>query len=128
MAKDRGDSKATATTMAVSVAATRIRGVFGTGKREQSVGVIPPSCRLTVNEPSRQEAFNAANRISGPSGTFGRITAQRFKIMASWRKNRERAEMQFTVSHADESDFTHDGLRAFFEYRDLGVKEVTAGR
>ena len=36
--------------------------------------------------------------------------------------------MKFTVSHADESDFTHDGLRAFFEYRDLGIKEVTAGR
>lgn len=36
--------------------------------------------------------------------------------------------MKFTVSHADDSDFTHDGLRAFFEYRDLGIKEVTAGR
>jgi quercetin dioxygenase-like cupin family protein len=36
--------------------------------------------------------------------------------------------MKFTVSHADESDFTHDGLRAFFEYRDLGIKEATSGR
>ena len=35
--------------------------------------------------------------------------------------------MKFTVSHADESDYTHDGLRAFFEYRDLGIKEATAG-
>jgi quercetin dioxygenase-like cupin family protein len=36
--------------------------------------------------------------------------------------------MKFTVSHADESDFTHDGLRAFFEYRDLGIKEATSER
>jgi len=39
-----------------------------------------------------------------------------------------RTKMKFTVSHADENDFTHVGLRSFFEYRDLGIKEVTAGR
>ena len=32
------------------------------------------------------------------------------------------AEMKFTVSHADDSHFTHDGLRPFFEYRDLQIK------
>ena len=37
-------------------------------------------------------------------------------------------KMKFTVSHADESDFAHDGLRSFFEYRDLGIKKVTAGQ
>lgn len=36
--------------------------------------------------------------------------------------------MKFSVSHADESDFAHDGLRSFFEYRDLAIKEATAGR
>ena len=36
--------------------------------------------------------------------------------------------MKFVVSHADESDYTHDGLRAFFECRDLGIKEATAGQ
>jgi hypothetical protein len=35
--------------------------------------------------------------------------------------------MKFTVSHVDVSDFTHDGLMAFFEYRDLAVKETTGG-
>ena len=48
--------------------------------------------------------------------------------MTSWRENRGTTKMKFTVSHADESDFTHDGLRAFFEYRDLGIKEATAGQ
>jgi len=33
----------------------------------------------------------------------------------------------FTVSHADEATFTR-GLRSFFEYRDLGVREATGGR
>jgi len=34
----------------------------------------------------------------------------------------------FTVSHADDSPFAGDGLRAFFEYRDLGIREATGGR
>jgi quercetin dioxygenase-like cupin family protein len=33
----------------------------------------------------------------------------------------------FTVSHARDAQFVA-GLRSFFEYRDLGVKEATAGR
>lgn len=35
---------------------------------------------------------------------------------------------KFTVSHAEESDFEHDGLRPFFEYRDLGIGQATDGR
>ena len=48
--------------------------------------------------------------------------------MASSRKSRKGTEIKFSVSHADESEFTHDGLRTFFEYRDLAIKEATAGR
>ena len=33
----------------------------------------------------------------------------------------------FTVSHADDAQFVA-GLRSFFEYRDLGIKEATEGR
>jgi quercetin dioxygenase-like cupin family protein len=33
---------------------------------------------------------------------------------------------KFSVSHAADGAF--DGLREFFEYRDLGMKEATAGR
>ncbi len=33
----------------------------------------------------------------------------------------------FVVSHAAEATFTR-GLRSFFEYRDLGIKEATGGR
>jgi quercetin dioxygenase-like cupin family protein len=34
---------------------------------------------------------------------------------------------RFSVSHAKEAKWDR-GLRAFFEYRDLGIKEATAGR
>ncbi len=34
----------------------------------------------------------------------------------------------FTISHADDGRFEGRGLRAFFEYRDLGIGEATKGR
>ena len=34
----------------------------------------------------------------------------------------------FTISHADDSAFVGDGLRAIFEYRDLGTKSATQGK
>jgi hypothetical protein len=34
---------------------------------------------------------------------------------------------KFSVSHVDVIDFTHDGLMAFFEYREFAVKETTGG-
>ena len=36
--------------------------------------------------------------------------------------------MKFSVSHLDRSEFESDGLRPFFEYRDLGIREATGGR
>jgi len=34
----------------------------------------------------------------------------------------------FTVSHAETADFKTEGLRAFFAYRDLGIKDATKGK
>ncbi|MEM7257093.1 MAG: cupin domain-containing protein [Pseudomonadota bacterium] len=34
---------------------------------------------------------------------------------------------KYSISHADDSAFIGAGLRAFFEYRDLGIKEATNG-
>ena len=36
--------------------------------------------------------------------------------------------MRFSVSHADTSGFATDGLRPFFEYRDLGIAAATDGK
>ena len=35
---------------------------------------------------------------------------------------------KFSVNHLKGGQFKADGLRAFFEYRDLGIKEVTGGQ
>lgn len=43
-------------------------------------------------------------------------------------KNHDAALGKFSVSHAKTSSFKPDGLRAFFEYRDLGIKDATGGR
>jgi quercetin dioxygenase-like cupin family protein len=37
-------------------------------------------------------------------------------------------EMTFSVSHLADSTFESEGLRAFFEYRDLGIRAATGGR
>lgn len=37
-------------------------------------------------------------------------------------------EMRFSVSHDAPDAFVRDGLRPFFEYRDLGVRDATGGR
>ncbi|HEX7954844.1 MAG TPA: cupin domain-containing protein [Burkholderiales bacterium] len=34
---------------------------------------------------------------------------------------------KFSVSHADTSEFGDDGLRPFFQYRDLGIRDATNG-
>lgn len=34
----------------------------------------------------------------------------------------------FTISHADTSAFVGQGLRPFFEYRDLGIQDGTQGK
>ncbi|MDH3716202.1 MAG: cupin domain-containing protein [Gammaproteobacteria bacterium] len=36
--------------------------------------------------------------------------------------------MQFSVSHERDTAFKSEGLRAFFEYRDLGMRDATDGR
>ena len=34
---------------------------------------------------------------------------------------------KFSVSHTDTSEFKDDGLRPFFQYRDLGIRNATNG-
>lgn len=34
----------------------------------------------------------------------------------------------FTVAHADDGKFEGQGLRSFFEYRQLGIREATGGK
>ena len=36
--------------------------------------------------------------------------------------------MKFSVSHLRDAQFRSGGLRSFFEYRDLGIKDATGGK
>ena len=36
--------------------------------------------------------------------------------------------MQFSIQHAKDGHFVQDGLRTYFEYRDLGIKDSTDGK
>ncbi|MFA7664779.1 MAG: cupin domain-containing protein [Burkholderiaceae bacterium] len=36
--------------------------------------------------------------------------------------------MKFSVQHARDGQFVTDGLRSYFEYRDLGIRQATAGK
>jgi quercetin dioxygenase-like cupin family protein len=38
------------------------------------------------------------------------------------------APMRFHVTHARDADFRADGLRPYFEYRDLGIRDPTGGK
>ena len=42
--------------------------------------------------------------------------------------NRMWKDQAFTVTHADDGKFEGQGLRAFFEYRKLGIAEATGGK
>ena len=36
--------------------------------------------------------------------------------------------MKFSIQHAKDKPFTHDGLRDYFDYRDLGIFDATDGK
>ena len=36
--------------------------------------------------------------------------------------------MTFSIQHASEGTFRYDGLRKYFEYRDLGIHQATEGK
>lgn len=36
--------------------------------------------------------------------------------------------MKFSIQHATDQEFVHDGLRPYFEYRDLNIKNATDGK
>ena len=42
--------------------------------------------------------------------------------MSSWKNQ------AFTITHADSGTFEGAGLRPFFEYRELGIREATQGK
>ena len=70
-----------------------------------------PATRIAVPTPAaRRGRAPAATRKAPPRKLSGSATAQ-----------------VFTVSHLNEADFKADGLRAYAQYRDLGIAAATGG-
>jgi hypothetical protein len=63
--------------------------------------------------------------VPTPAARRGRPPAAARKAPA--RKLSSAAPQVFTVSHLNEADFKADGLRAYAQYRDLGIAAATGG-
>jgi len=83
---------------------------------------------------SRAASRTAAQKKSPARKTAGKTTAKstaRKKLKAKRRASapakRARPKQRIAVSHHREEDFKADGLRAYAQYRDLGVAEASQG-
>jgi len=83
---------------------------------------------------SRAASRTAAQKKSPARKTAGKTTAKstaRKKLKAKRRApapaKRARPKQRIAVSHHREEDFKADGLRAYAQYRDLGVAEASQG-
>jgi mannose-6-phosphate isomerase-like protein (cupin superfamily) len=83
---------------------------------------------------SRAPSRGAQQKKSPPRKTAGKTAAKstaRKKLKAKGRApapaKRARPKQRIDVSHHREEDFKADGLRAYAQYRDLGVAEASQG-
>lgn len=79
---------------------------------------------------SRPAARKTAVKASAPRKTAAsasRATARKPRATAVRTAKPVRPKQRFVVSHYREEDFRADGLRAYAEYRDLGIAKGTHG-
>ena len=87
---------------------------------------------------SRAASRTAAQKKSPARKTAGKTTKKtaakptaRKKLMAKGRTpapaKRARPKQRIAISHHREEDFKADGLRAYAQYRDLGIAEASQG-
>src|SRR5258708_4560295 len=84
---------------------------------------------------SRAAARTAAQKKSPPRKTASKSTARK-TIKTKDRKTKARAvpvakrarpKQRIAISHYRDEDFKADGLRAYAQYRDLGIADATGG-
>ncbi|EGP06891.1 hypothetical protein CSIRO_3622 [Bradyrhizobiaceae bacterium SG-6C] len=79
---------------------------------------------------SKPAARKTAVKASAPRKTAAsasRATARKPRATAARTAKPVRPKQRFVVSHHREEDFRADGLRAYAEYRDLGIAKGTHG-
>jgi uncharacterized RmlC-like cupin family protein len=98
------------------------------GSGGQTGGVIEEGHRESryTGQERREDRSSEKGRAPPPRHPHSRAPATTRK--APPRKLSGTATAQvFTVSHLNEADFKSDGLRAYAQYRDLGIAAATAG-
>ena len=79
---------------------------------------------------TRAASKRAAQKKSPPRKTVAKSTARK-KLASKGRAptavKRTRPKQQVATSHHREEDFKADGLRAYAQYRDLGIADATGG-
>ena len=89
-----------------------------------------------AKKKSRKPAARAATKkaaqeeIAGPAKAAAKSTARRklkSKGKAAVPAKRARPKQRIAISHHRDEDFKADGLRAYAQYRDLGIADATHG-
>lgn len=89
-----------------------------------------PAKTKKAKSKSKPATRPAAVKKSAPrkkAASTSRTAARKPRASASRTAKPARPKQRFVVSHHREEDFRADGLRAYAEYRDLGIAKSTHG-
>jgi hypothetical protein len=84
-----------------------------------------------AKKPTARAAAKTAARKKSPARKAAAKSSARKKLASKGRSaapaKRARPPQKVAVSHHREEDFKADGLRAYAQYRDLGIADATGG-
>ena len=84
-----------------------------------------------AKKPTARAAAKTAARKKSPARKAAAKTSARKKLASKGRAQapakRARPKQRVAISHHRDEDFKADGLRAYAQYRDLGIAEATDG-
>jgi mannose-6-phosphate isomerase-like protein (cupin superfamily) len=99
--------------------------------RTKSAKTKPAKAKPTARKRAKMAARAAAVKTSAPrkkvASSKSRTAARKPRAAAARTAKPARPKQNFVVSHHREEDFRADGLRAYAEYRDLGIAKGTHG-
>ena len=85
----------------------------------------PPGKKMPA---AKTVARRPLGRPPGKKAAAAQVVAKRGRVATPLPRLATRAGQQrFNVSHANEADFKTDGLRAYAQYRDLGIAAASSG-
>jgi hypothetical protein len=83
-----------------------------------------PTSRAAAKTAAQKKS---ARRTSAKSGAAKSTARKKIKARAVPSAKRARPKQRVAISHHREEDFKPDGLRAYAQYRDLGIADASHG-